>query len=127
MAGENPLASGMLGTLSSRPLILQHSQPSSLVLKCSRVWGRLHVGEEPLHRECYSWSPGACVGGGGAVAETKSPNQTALLSGLTVRPSEAALPHHSQPRINLSHREGAVVSAPDHRRIHGNMSPGQGG
>ena len=67
------------------------------------------------------------MGGGGAVAETKSPNQTALLSGMTVQPSEAALPHHSQPRINLSHREGAVVSAPAHRRIHGNMSPGQGG
>ena len=58
------------------------------------------------------------MGGGGAVAETKSPNQSALLSGMTVQPSEAALPHHSQPRINLSHREGAVVSAPDHRREH---------
>lgn len=33
---------------------------------------------------------------------------------------------HRQPRINQSHREHPVVSAPAHHHIHGNMRPGEG-
>lgn len=106
--------------LSSRPLIFQHSQPSSLVLKCTSIWGHLHVGEKPLQGlQMPAWDRE------GLLLKQESPNHMALLSGMTMRPSEAALPHQCLQDSTVSPGKCCGV-CPAHHHIHGNMSPGQG-